>query len=56
MPDCCSVVLLDRYVIVGCHYDAWFNGGVNPNTGTAVMIEVAKALGEMVNKGMEKCS
>jgi len=55
MQDYFTVVLLDRYVIVGCHYDAWFNGGVNPNTGTAVMMEVAKALGEMVNKGMEKC-
>lgn len=41
----------DRYVIVGCHYDAWTFGGVNPNTGSAVMMEIAKALGQMVNKG-----
>lgn len=34
----------DRYVIVGCHFDAWTYGGVSPNTGTAVMMELVKAM------------
>ena len=43
--------VVDRYVIVGCHYDAWSYGAVDPNSGTAVLMEVAKAFGVMKNKG-----
>ncbi|ESN94716.1 hypothetical protein HELRODRAFT_185132 [Helobdella robusta] len=33
----------DRYVIIGNHYDAWVYGGADPNSGTAVMLEVSRA-------------
>lgn len=33
----------DRPVILGNHRDAWVFGAVDPNSGTAVMLEVAKA-------------
>ena len=41
----------DRYVIVGCHYDAWYNGAVDPNSGTAVLTEIAKAFHELQQTG-----
>jgi len=44
-------LFLDRYIIVGCHYDAWSYGGVDPNTGIAVLIEVASALTKLAAKG-----
>lgn len=40
----------DRYIIVGCHYDAWTFGGVSPNTGTAVLMELAKTMSEMTTQ------
>ena len=39
-------------MIIGCHYDAWTFGGVSPNTGTAVMMEIAKSFGAMAKKGI----
>ena len=41
----------DRYVIVGNHRDAWTFGGVDPSSGTAVMLELARAIGEVVKGG-----
>ncbi len=38
-------------MIVGCHYDSWLFGGVDPNSGTAVMMEIAKAFSKMTEKG-----
>lgn len=34
----------ERLVIVGNHRDAWTHGAVDPNSGTAVMLEVARGL------------
>ncbi|VDN05041.1 unnamed protein product [Thelazia callipaeda] len=34
----------DRYVIIGNHYDAWVYGSLDPNSGTAILAEVARAL------------
>ncbi|CAH1773061.1 unnamed protein product, partial [Owenia fusiformis] len=42
-----GIVEPDRYVIVGCHHDAWTYGGVDPNTGTALMSQLIKSLGEI---------
>lgn len=42
----------DRYIIVGCRYDAWSYGGVSPSTGTAVMMELVKALTKLSNEGL----
>eukprot|EP00899_Mesostigma_viride_P029609 jgi/Mesvir1/9833/Mv14236-RA.1 len=41
----------DRYVLVGNHRDAWTFGAVDPNSGTAVMMEMARALGSMMAHG-----
>lgn len=41
----------DHYVIVGCHYDAWTYGGVDPNSGTAVLMEITKAFDMLLAKG-----
>ena len=41
----------DRYVLMGNHIDAWTFGAVDPSSGTAVMLEVARALGEAMKKG-----
>lgn len=37
----------DRYVILGNHRDAWTFGALDPSSGTASMIEVARALGKI---------
>ncbi|XP_072045881.1 glutamate carboxypeptidase 2-like [Amphiura filiformis] len=37
----------DRYVIIGNHRDAWGFGAIDPSSGTASMLEISKAFGEM---------
>uniref|UniRef100_A0AC34GPF4 Uncharacterized protein n=1 Tax=Panagrolaimus sp. ES5 TaxID=591445 RepID=A0AC34GPF4_9BILA len=34
----------DKYVILGNHYDAWVYGSIDPNSGTATLAEVARAM------------
>jgi N-acetylated-alpha-linked acidic dipeptidase len=41
----------DDVVIVGNHRDAWIYGGVDPSSGTAAMIELARGLGELKRHG-----
>ncbi|KAF9698551.1 hypothetical protein EKO04_003673 [Ascochyta lentis] len=44
--------LEDEVVIVGNHRDAWIIGGAaDPNSGSAVLIELAKAFGELAKTG-----
>jgi len=38
----------DRYVLLGNHRDAWTFGGEDPSSGTAVVLEVARAMGSVV--------
>ncbi|VDM78546.1 unnamed protein product, partial [Strongylus vulgaris] len=40
----------DRYVILGNHFDAWVYGSMDPNSGTAVLAEVARAMMQTVNE------
>ncbi|XP_070607747.1 N-acetylated-alpha-linked acidic dipeptidase 2 isoform X2 [Erythrolamprus reginae] len=40
-----------RYVIFGGHRDSWVFGGIDPTTGAAVLQEVARSFGKMVEKG-----
>ncbi|HSF15315.1 MAG TPA: M28 family peptidase [Vicinamibacteria bacterium] len=40
-----------QWVVVGNHRDAWNYGAVDPSSGTAVLLEVARALGEAVRRG-----
>lgn len=41
----------DELVVLGNHRDAWAFGAVDPSSGTATQLELARALGEMVNAG-----
>ena len=43
---------LDRLVLVGNHRDAWGYGAADPSSGTAVLVEVARVLGELKKEGM----
>ncbi|GMT04818.1 hypothetical protein PENTCL1PPCAC_26992 [Pristionchus entomophagus] len=39
----------DRWVMVGNHVDAWVKGAIDPATGTAAQLEVARVLAESSN-------
>jgi N-acetylated-alpha-linked acidic dipeptidase len=41
----------DEWIVRGNHHDAWVNGAADPVSGTAPMLEEARALGEMVKQG-----
>lgn len=41
----------DEWIILGCHYDAWGFGTVDPNSGTAVLLTLAEALGQLAKEG-----
>src|SRR5205085_2979611 len=41
-----------EWVLVGNHRDAWVFGGVDPSSGTASMMELTRALGELKRRGM----
>ncbi|XP_031563734.1 glutamate carboxypeptidase 2-like [Actinia tenebrosa] len=38
----------DRVVLLGNHRDAWVFGGVDPSSGTAVMMELSRGVGELM--------
>jgi N-acetylated-alpha-linked acidic dipeptidase len=38
-------------VVVGNHRDAWVYGGVDPSSGTATMMELARSLGALAKQG-----
>jgi N-acetylated-alpha-linked acidic dipeptidase len=40
-----------EWVVMGNHHDAWVFGAVDPNSGTSVMLETARALGELAHTG-----
>lgn len=41
----------DEWIILGCHYDAWGHGATDPNSGTAMLLTLADALGELARQG-----
>ncbi|TXE11389.1 M28 family peptidase [Algoriphagus aquimarinus] len=41
----------DEWIILGSHYDAWSFGATDPNSGTAMMLILAEAIGELVKNG-----
>src|SRR5437773_3399266 len=41
----------DDLVVVGNHRDAWVFGGVDPSSGTASMMELARSLGALARQG-----
>jgi len=40
----------DEWVVVGNHRDAWVYGAVDPNSGTAAMLETVRGLGELLKE------
>ncbi|MBI3818059.1 MAG: M28 family metallopeptidase [Planctomycetes bacterium] len=43
----------DEWVVLGNHRDAWVHGAVDPNSGTASMLECARALGKLKEAGLK---
>ncbi|XP_027358753.1 probable glutamate carboxypeptidase LAMP1 [Abrus precatorius] len=41
----------DRFVIIGNHRDAWTFGAVDPNSGTAALLEIAQRMGKLQKRG-----
>jgi len=41
----------DEWIVMGNHHDAWVFGAADPNSGTTVMLEVARSLGQLVRDG-----
>ncbi len=41
----------DEWVIAGNHRDAWVYGAVDPNSGTAAMLEAVHGIGELLKQG-----
>lgn len=44
---CCT----DRYVILGGHRDAWVFGGIDPQSGAAVVHEIVRSFGALKKEG-----
>lgn len=44
----------DRYVILSNHFDAWAYGSIDPNSGTSILAEIARAMKEAVDDGVFK--
>ncbi|MCC5941297.1 MAG: M28 family peptidase [Balneolaceae bacterium] len=43
----------DEWIILGSHHDAWGFGATDPNSGTAMLLNLAESLGEMVENGWQ---
>jgi N-acetylated-alpha-linked acidic dipeptidase len=41
----------DEWVVLGNHHDAWVYGAADPGSGTASMLETARALGQLARTG-----
>jgi N-acetylated-alpha-linked acidic dipeptidase len=41
----------DQVVVIGNHYDAWVRGGVDPHSGTATLLEIARGLSALREEG-----
>lgn len=42
---------LDRYVLLGNHRDAWTYGAVDPNSGTAALLDIARRFALLIQSG-----
>jgi N-acetylated-alpha-linked acidic dipeptidase len=42
----------DQFVLLSNHHDAWAFGAVDPSSGTATALELARSLGELARRGM----
>jgi N-acetylated-alpha-linked acidic dipeptidase len=46
-----GAVFPDQWIIEGNHHDAWVNGASDPTSGNVVLMETARALGELLKSG-----
>ena len=44
--------IADQWVVLGNHRDAWVFGGVDPSSGTASMMEMTRAFGQLLKQGI----
>jgi len=44
--------LPEEWVVLGNHRDAWVYGGVDPSSGTASMMEMTRAFGQLLKNGI----
>jgi len=44
--------LPDEWIVLGNHRDAWVFGGVDPSSGSASMMELTRAMGQLAKQGM----
>ncbi len=44
--------LPDEWVVLGNHRDAWVYGGVDPSSGTASLMEMTRAFGQLLKNGV----
>jgi len=42
----------DEWIILGAHFDSWGFGASDPNSGTAMLLTLADALGKMAKEGI----
>jgi len=42
----------EQFVVLGNHHDAWEYGGVDPSSGTASMMEMTRAFGQLFKDGV----
>ena len=42
----------DRQIILSNHHDAWVFGGVDPSSGTASLLSLARAMGKLAREGL----
>ena len=47
----CGTEFPDEWVVAGNHRDAWVYGAVDPNSGTAAMLEAAHGIGALLKTG-----
>ena len=41
----------DEWIILGSHYDAWGFGATDPNSGTAMLLNLSETLGKLLKEG-----
>jgi len=46
-----GAVTPDEWIVRGNHHDAWVNGAEDPTSGQVVLLEEARALGELLKQG-----
>jgi N-acetylated-alpha-linked acidic dipeptidase len=44
--------LPDEWIVLGNHRDAWVFGGVDPSSGSASLMEMTRAMGQLAKQGM----